>query len=104
MAEGFGGIYNALEAIREELVGGVASLQDTLVCISLGLNHADLIRLRRMAGSVLFCRDKKKEWQFHTRGMKENLGRDDAALALVYCSESVVEIESGVGNIRSPLN
>jgi hypothetical protein len=95
-------VYQILKTIQRQLAQEFGVLQDTLVCFTLGMNHADLLRFRKFAGTVRFQRDENNELKFDIDNMKEDLSENDAEFAFAYCTDAVIQIESRVGDIDAP--
>lgn len=73
-------------------------MQDTLVYLALGLNYPDFVRFRQLAGDVVFTYDMTP----HSGGVKESLSESEAELVLAFAIESVLSMESAVGDIEKP--
>lgn len=103
-AESFQRVFEIIGSMRKELATEFQKLQDTLVYFTLGLDHADLLRFRRIAGPVTFHEDEKGEASFHIHGMKEDIGAGDAEFAFAYCIDAIIQIESRVGDLDAPFS
>lgn len=73
-------------------------MQETLLYVALGLNYADYMRYRQIAGDVRFGGGLTP----HYAGLKENINANDAEFVVAYCTDKVVQIENHVGNLEAP--
>lgn len=74
-------------------------MQETLLYVALGLNYADYMRYRQIAGDVRFGVGSLMP---HNAGLKENINANDAEFVVAYCTDKVVQIENHVGNLEAP--
>lgn len=75
-------------------------MQDVLVYLALGLSYPDFVRFRQLAGEVVFTHDMTP----HHGGAKEALSESEAEFVLTFATESVLSIESAVGDIEKPFS
>ena len=73
-------------------------MQNTLLYTALGMNYAHFLEYRKVAGHVIFTADGTP----HFEGQKENIKQKDAEFVLSYAINTIVQIESIVGNIDAP--
>lgn len=73
-------------------------MQDTLLYITLGMNYSDFMRYKKLAGHVVFTIDGTP----HYHGQTENIEQKDAEFVVAYSTNTVVQVESIVGNIDAP--
>jgi hypothetical protein len=85
--------YNSREALR-----ALERMQDTLLYVALGLDYAAYMRCRQIAGTPQFTLDGTA----HFFGGKENAELAEGEFVLAFCTDSVVQIESRVGNLDAP--
>lgn len=74
-------------------------MQETLLYVALGLNYADYMRYRQIAGDVIFGVGSTTPLY---AGLKEPIIADDAEFVVAYCTDKVVQIENLVGNLEAP--
>ena len=82
----------------EVLYQAIEKMQETLLYTSLGLDHADHVRYRQVAGRVAFMVGGSA----HHTGMKQNLDANDAEFVVAHCIDTVVQLEGLVGDIDAP--
>ena len=73
-------------------------MQDALVHLALGLSYHDFVRFRQLAGEVVFTQGMEP----HSVGAKEDISESEAEFALAFAIESILSIESAVGDIEKP--
>jgi len=73
-------------------------MQETLLYVALAMNYTDYMKYKSLAGQVLFTLDGNH----HHAGGKENPDANDAEFVVAYCTDTVVQIESCVGNLEAP--
>lgn len=73
-------------------------MQETLLYVALGMNYTDYMKYKSIAGQVFFTLDGNH----HRAGGKENPDVNDAEFVVAYCTDTVVQIESRVGNLEAP--
>ena len=73
-------------------------MQETLLYVALGMNYADFMKYKRIAGQVFFAQHGNPQYV----GGKENPDANDAEFVVVYCTDTVVQIESRVGSLEAP--
>lgn len=76
----------------------IEKMQDTLLYTALGMNYAHFMEYRKVAGYVVFTIDGTP----HFHGQKESIEQKDAEFVLSYATNTIVQIESIVGNIDAP--
>lgn len=93
MAESFGKVRSDSDAYR-----AFERMQRTLLYVALGMNYADYMRCKQIAGDVSFTLGGKPQ---HF-GAKEQVGASDAEFVVAYCTDTVVQVESRVGSLDAP--
>jgi len=93
MEESFGRMKSDRDVYR-----AFERMQETLLYIALGMNYADYMHYRQIAGSVQFTLNGRP----HYYGMKEHIDAGDAEFLVAYCTDTVVQIESRVGSLDAP--
>ena len=83
----------------EKLHGPVKKMQETLLYLGLGMNYAEYMRYKKIAGDVHLI---PGVWIPTTYNRKKTITRDDAEFVVSYCSETIVQIETIVGDIEVP--
>lgn len=73
-------------------------MQETLLYVALGMNYADFMEYKRIAGQVFFALDGNP----HYAGGKGNPDANDAEFVIIYCTDTVAQIESRVGSLEAP--
>lgn len=74
-------------------------MQETLLHVALGVNHADYLLYRQIVGTVYFRGDGKP---VSDGFRKENIDVQDAEFVIAYCINAVFQIENRVGDLGSP--
>jgi hypothetical protein len=82
----------------KDVYRAIEKMQDTLLYTALGMNYAHFMEYRKVAGYVAFTIDGTP--RFH--GQKEIIEQKDAEFVLSYVTNTIVQIESIVGNIDTP--
>lgn len=83
-----------------ELSRSMERMSETLRLISLGLNFLDYMKFKGITGEPEFSLGDEDPIDFFNA--KENPTRDDAEFALAYAIDSILMVESKVGNIEKP--
>lgn len=73
-------------------------MQETLLCVALGMNYTDYMKYKGIAGHVFFDIDGN----YHCTGGKEHPDANDAEFVVAYCTDAVIQIESRVGSLEAP--
>jgi hypothetical protein len=73
-------------------------MQETVLYLALGLDYADYVRFKAVAGDVSLLRDGTADHH----GMKEPVEISEAEYAVGYASEAAVRIEGRVGDLARP--
>ena len=81
-----------------ELYSSVEWMEETLTYLSLGIGYSDHMRFRRIAGNTSFS----IQGQASHPGMKKNINEADAKYIVAYCTDTVVHLESSVGDLKAP--
>ncbi|MGI0027042.1 MAG: hypothetical protein ACREAD_04295 [Nitrosopumilaceae archaeon] len=82
------------------LTNTIEKMSDTLRLVSLGLNLLDYKKFKVISGEPLFSIGNEDPVDFHDT--KENLTQDDAEFAFAYAVDSILMVESRVGDIEKP--
>ncbi|MCB0195752.1 MAG: hypothetical protein KDJ65_27630 [Anaerolineae bacterium] len=81
-------IHNSLRNVHEILLWNVLSL-----------SYVEYLKFRKIAGYVQYNNDMS-EITYHRQN--KNFDKKDAEFVLAYCINTIIEIESRVGNIEAP--
>jgi hypothetical protein len=81
-----------------EVLRTLERMQDTLLYVALGIDYAGYMRSRQIAGTPQFSMGGNA----YFAGGKEQVTMAEAEFVLAFCTESVVQIESRVGNLDAP--
>ena len=73
-------------------------MQETLLYVALGMNYADYMKYKQIAGHVMFAVSGEP----HFSGMQENIAASDAEFVVSYCIDTVVQIQACVGSLDAP--
>lgn len=103
VAKAFESISETIETMRENLARDAQTVQNMLVYLTLGLNYADQSRFSRIGGHVRFHKEGD-EFKFVVFKMKDNPTQEDAEFAFIYCTDTVIQIESQVGSLDAPFH
>jgi hypothetical protein len=75
-------------------------MQNTLRMVALGLNYLDYLSFKEITGQPLFSLGNEDPVDFFN--MKKDPNSDDAEFVLAYAIDSILMIESRVGDIEKP--
>ena len=91
------GPFGELKADKD-LLRTIQRMQETLLYISLGMNFRDYMHFRQISGDIMFTVNGEPL----QHGQKEFIDADDANFVVMFSIESVIQIESHVGNLDAP--
>lgn len=81
----------------KDMIRALERMQETLMCVALGISYADYMSYRKTAGMTLFTAGG-----FDNYGMKKDPNASDAEYVVAYSTDQVVRIEEQVGSLASP--
>ncbi len=93
MADSFGTFEPDKDVLR-----AFRRMQDVLLHVSLGINYADYMHYRQIAGYTYFTGDGKH----HHHEMKKPLETNEAEFVVSYCIDTIAQIENQVGSLDAP--
>ena len=86
--------------VSRDATKAVKRMQTMLEHLALGLNYLDFMKLKQISGTPSFSLGNEEPSSFY--GTKTNLDEKDAEFAVTFSIESILSIESKVGDIRKP--
>jgi hypothetical protein len=96
LTDSFGKVKSESDA--RDAYRALERMQDTLLYVTLGMNYADYMKYRQIAGNVIITIDGGHN---HAGG-NEKPDAQDAEFVLAYSTDTVIQIESRVGSLDAP--
>ena len=95
------GIKENIKALREDVKREFDAMEEVQLYTVLGMNYADFLQFRDIAGRAFFYETENNELKVNVQNVKENLTAHDANFVFTYSLETVMQIETQVGDINT---
>ncbi len=101
MQKRLSGTKQNIDTLREDVKAEFDALEEVQLCAIIGINYADFLHFRNIAGQAYFYMAEDKELKVNINHMPENPSADDANFVFAYSLETVIQIEAQIGDISS---